>query len=807
MLKHSLRIALRILQKRKHITFIHLFGLTAGIAVFWIIIQYVSFEKSYDQFHAKADQIFRIDIDFYRDGKLVDGDAMNYPPTGPAMVNELSEVSSFVRIHPEYRKVIFSRGETRYEENRVFYVDSTMFSIFDYTFLEGSPKDALKGENKLVLTISLAEKYFGPRNIWEESPVGQLVNFNNQRDFMISAIVEDSPETTHLKFNALISFETFLKEVGDVSDAWGWNDFYTYVLTTPGTTQSGLQSKLPAFFDRHLWKDHGNEFIATPLTNIHLYSHQSDEPETNGDIAVVNALMIIAFVILIIAWINYINLSTARSEERAKEVGIRKVTGAHQAGLVLQFLSEAFMLNLIAIIFSLLIAYLTLPQMGAVLGKDLTFDLLNEPAFWVGIIALLVGGTLFSGLYPAFVLSSFTPSYILTGSAKKLGHKDLFRKGLVVFQFATAIALIIGTIIIYNQINYLQRKQLGFNLKDKIIINAPGVYNNDSIFEKRYLTFKNEIEQIADVENVTISSAIPGGNLEYEVDVTSIKLEGSSDDQYKRVWRYMMDHDFIDAYNLRVIAGHKFLKNSNTTKGILNRSATKLLGYNNPADLIGKKFKNDGQMVEIVGVVEDYHHQSAKSAFLPMVMINDIQSMLYYTVNIGPSTSINPQTVLNNIQDRWLKVHPENPFSYFFLEDRYQYQYQPDLQTGKVFLGFSIFAILITCLGLLGLSSYMVITRTKEIGIRKVLGATRGQIIYILSKDFVTLLGFSALLAVPLGYHYFNLWLEGFAFRIDISIWLLTLPVIFVALLSLLIVSAFSLRAASLNPVETLRSK
>jgi len=807
MIKHSLKIALRFLVKRKGITFIHLFGLTTGIAVFWIILQYVNFEKSYDRFHSKADQIFRIDINFYRDGAMIDGDAMNYPPTGPTMVDELSEVISFVRITPEYGKVIFKRGEALHEETKVFYADSTMFDIFDFPFVAGTPESALNGENKLVLTLSLAEKYFGARNHWKESPVGQLINFNNEKDLVVSAIIEDPPETAHLKFNALISINTFWKVVGDYSNyQWGWNDFYTYVLTTPGTTQKQLQSKLEAFVDKYKEKGHGNVFIATPLTNIHLFSHQSDEPEANGDIDIVNALMIIAFVILVIAWINYINLSTARGEERSKEVGIRKVNGAHRAGLVMQFLSESFLLNLVAIILSLVIAYLVLPMMGAILGKSLTFDMLDLPGFWFGVLALLIGGTLLSGLYPAFVLSSFTPSYVLTGSSKKLRNKDLFRKGLVTFQFIIAIALIIGTIVIYNQVNYLQNKKLGFNLTDKIIINAPGVYS-DSIFEKKYLTFKNELKQIVGVNDVTISSAIPGGNLEYEVDVVTIKLEGKNDNDYHRIWLYTVDHDFIDVYNLEVIAGYQFLANSKTTKVMVNRSASRLFGYHQPAKIIGEKFWYRNQMAEIVGVVEDYHHQSAKSAFLPMVMINDIQSMLYYTVDVHASVPTNFNTTLSNIRSSWMKVYPENPFSYFFLEDRYNYQYQADLQTGKVFFGFSLFAILITCLGLLGISSYMVIIRTKEISIRKVLGATRKQIVFLLSKDFIQLLGLAALLAIPLGYHYFNLWLEGFAFRINISGWLLILPVIFVTLVSLIIVSAFSFKAASVNPSETLRSE
>ena len=807
MLKNTLKIALRNLAKRKSITVIHLLGLTVGITVFWMIVQYVSFEKSYDRFHTKADRIYRIDINFYKDGEIIDRDAMNYPPAGPALVEELPEVIFFLRITPEYGKVIFRRDDVLFEEKKVFYADSTMFSLFDYRFIEGTAADALNGYNKLVLSLSLAEKYFGPKDDWQTSPLGQLINFNDNMDLVVSGVVEDTPENTHLKFNALISFDTFEKSIGDISNAWGWNDFYTYVLTTPEATRETLQSKMPAFVDRHKPEGHGNEFIAQPLTHIHLHSHQSDEPETNGDITIVNALMTIAFVILIIAWINYINLSTARGQERAREVGIRKVSGAKTGSLIAQFLGEAFLLNFFAIILSLLLAYLAIPYLGHVIGKEITFTLVKQPTFWLGIAALIIGGTLFSGLYPAFVLSSFNPSAVLKGSSENVRNKELLRKGLIMVQFTVAMVLIIGTMVIYNQVNYMQNKALGFDLDHKLIIDAPGIYGDDSVYKAKYLTFRNEIKQIAGIGEVTLSSAIPGGNLEFEVAVNSLRLEGK--DEYKRFWVYAIDNDFINTYKLKVIAGKDFspsLKNDKE-ESIINRSGARQFGYNNPVDIIGEKIQFYEGDYEIIGVVEDYHHQSVRNAFLPMVMVNSVEDALFYTVNLKPSVQGDVKILLDNLQSTWKKVYPENPFSYFFLEDRYNYQYQADLQIGKVFLAFSFFAILITCLGLFGLSSYMVIMRAKEIGIRKVLGASRRQIVVILSKDFMTLLVFSAIIAVPLGYYFFSLWLEDFAWHIDISVWLLGIPVILVGLLSFLTVSGLSFRAASINPVESLKDE
>jgi len=730
---------------------------------------------------------------------------MNYPPTGATLVDELTEVIDFVRITPSYGNNIFRYHDNLIEETRVFYADSTMFRIFDHPLLEGDKRTALSGPDKVVLTRSLTEKIFGPYDSWQRSPVGQVINLNNNADLLVSGIVEDPPPNTHLKFSALISFDTFENMAGDLSAVWGWNEFYTYVLTIPGTTREELQSKLPAFVDRHKEPNHGNVFKATPLTDIHLYAHQSDEPETNGNAATVNGLLIVAFIILMMAWINYINLSTARSEERSREVGIKKVNGAHKTGLVFQFLSEAFLLNLVSIILSLILAYMLLPLLAGLLPSGLVFDLPGRPEFWWGVAALLSGGTVLSGLYPAFVLSSFTPGYILNGSRRRLPGKEIFRKSLVVFQFATAVALTIGTLVIYYQVEYMQNKSAGFDMNNQVVIKAPVVYNNDSIFQQRYLNYKTELKKISGVNNVTISSAVPGGNLEYEVDVTGRQVEGKEELGYRRVWRYRVDSDFIDTYNLHLIAGRKFSDKPNSGEVVVNRSAAKLFGFNNPEDLPGKKFINLES--EIVGVVEDYHHQSVKSVYLPMIMENNVRNMEYYTVTLNPSSGANSQPVINQMQSSWEQIHPENPFSYFFLKDRIEHQYQNDWKLGEVFNGFAFLAMLITGLGLLGMSSYLVITRTKEIGIRKVLGATRSEIVAVLSKEFVYLLSIAAVLAIPLGYYVFNRWLQNYAWHIDISWGLLLVPVVLVSAISLMIVAGHSLKAANANPVDAIRNE
>ncbi len=807
MIRNYFKIAWRNLLKNKGITFIQILGLTLGIAVSLVIVQYVGFEKSFDKFHSKSDRIYRIALNFYNEGKLVDKDAMNYPLTGPTMAEELPEIESYTRITPEYEKVILKLGDAIFEENKVFYADATFFGIFDHTFIQGEPEEALKGYNKVVLTYALAKKYFGPQEKWAISPIGQTIRFNNKKDLVVSGIIKDVPKATHLKFNALISFDTFVQENPYIKNNWGWNDFVTYVLAAPGTAKAALQSKMPAFADKYKEKNHGNEFIVQPLTEIHLNSHQSDELEPAGNKDVVEALSIIAIIILIIAWINYINLSTSIGEKRAKEIGVRKVAGARRMTLIYQFLFETLLINLISIICAICIAYATLPFLGELLNIPLVFTLIEQPVFWLNIALLTFLGTVLSGFYPAFVLSSFQPVDVLKDASKKLYSKNLFRKGLITFQFATAIVLIIGTLVVHKQINYMQDKSLGFDLKQKVIISAPGVNYSDSLYKNKYQVFKNELSQIPGVGYTAMSSSVPGGNLEFECSVTGGRLEGTSNKAHTRLWAFAVDDAFIQAYDLKLLAGRAFSPNLNHDRGkiIVNESAAKSLGVDNPQDIIGKRMHNSKQ--EIIGVVKDYHHQSLRNGFLPLYMEKNPEYILYYTLNLEPSSSEHIKSILGQIQTAWKNTYPENPFSYVFLEDRYNQQYQSDVQVGKAFSWFSFFALFITCLGLFGLSSYVIMNRTREIGIRKVLGASVSQILLLLSRNYVLLLLMASIPATAIAFYITNRWLEGFVWRIEISSWQFIIPIVIVGVIALLVVNVISFTAAVTNPIKSLRSE
>ncbi len=804
MLQNYFKIAWRNLIKNKGITLIQVLGLTLGVAVSLVIVQYVMFEKSYDRFHTKSERIFRIALDFYNEGKLIDKDAMNYPLTGPVMAQDFPEVIAYTRITPEYDKVILKLGDAIFEETKVFYADPSFFDLFDYSFIQGQPTQALKGHNKVVLTQALAEKYFGPKTKWAVSPVGQTIRFNNVKDLIVSGIIEDGPKATHLKFNALISFDTFVSENPYIKNNWGWNDFITYVLTVPGTTKVALQSKMTAFANTYKEKNHGNVFVIQPLTDIHLHSHQSDELEPGRNNDIVNALGIIALIIISMAWINYINLSTSIAEKRAKEIGVRKAIGAGRITLVCQFLTETFLMNLIAVISAVCIAYVLLPYLGALLYIPLTFTLIAQPLFWLALLVLVCLGTLLSGFYPAFVLSSFRPMDVLKEASIKIYSRNFLRKGLITFQFAIAIILIVGTITVHQQINYMQRKSLGFELEKKVVINAPGIDYDTSTYQHKYKVFKNALEQISGVGLTTASSSVPGGNLEFEVAVTGVRLEGTSKKAQRRVWAFSVDEAFIDTYALKLIAGRTFSPND-TEKIIINKSAVKHLGAPTVDAIIGKKIQGSGQ--EIIGVVEDYHHQSLQHEFLPMLMVKNFDNLLYYTVNIEPSSPTHVQSVLERIKTAWKDVYPKNPFTYTFLEDRYNNQYQSDIQLFKAFSWFSFLALFITGLGLLGLSSYIVINRTKEIGVRKVMGASIRHIMFLLSKNYLFLLGLASLPAIALAFYMSNRWLEGFVWRIELELWLFVVPILIVGGIALLVVNVISFKAAVNNPIKSLRTE
>ncbi len=815
MIKNYFKVAIRNIASKRLYSLINILGLSLGLSGAMMIWQYVSFERSYDQFHEKGDRIFRLPTHFDTGGRQDGNDAMNAAPVGPALLEELPEVEAYVRVSPMYNRLVLKYGVEKFEEQKVFFADSNYFEFFDYKILYGDPSSALVDPFSLVLTKTLAENYFGPEETWKESPVGKTLRANNMINVTVTAIAEDMPENTHFKFNALISFSTFSLVSGDPSNAWEWNDFYTYILVKEPVDLTVLDRKLHAFADRHLntsdsRKEYKVYYSLQPVKDIHLHSHLGYEAEPNGDDRTVSFLLLVAIAILLIAWANYINLSTARAEERAQEVGVRKVIGADRKSLVAQFLTEAFLVNAFAIVIALFLIYCAQPFMNHLTGKELVSIFEVKKLLALTAVGVLLFGTLLSGIYPAIVLSSFKPGRTLQ-SATKGRRQGWFRRILVTFQYASSIVLIVATLIIFRQLNFMQDTDLGFNMDQKIVVNTPSVYA-DSVERQLYHAFRNTLRQSPNIDDVTASSAIPG---KYYYDLDSwggLRLEGADESMAASFMCFRIDEAFFSTYGLEIIAGKDY---SNQTSAddiaaAVNEAALPLLGLASPEEAIGKRVMMQGDRVlPIINVFRNYHHKSLRHQYEPMILwtFPPDPDPLYYTIKFNGNSTSEVTEVIAKIDQVWQEIFPDNPFSYFFFDDQFNEQYAADTRLGKIVAIFSLFAVFIACLGLLGLTSYMISVRTKEIGIRKILGASIRQIVGLLTVDFLKLVFLALVFAVPIGLYVGNSWLNNFPFRSTVQWWIFILAGGLAVGIAGLTVSIQSIRAALANPIDALKAE
>lgn len=817
MLFNYFKIIYRNLIRSKTYSLINILGLSVGLSVCLIILEYVNFEKSYDGFHPNSNNIYRVILGYESAGQT-QWDAANFAPTAPALKNDFPEVAEYVRITPEYFGIVLNYQEKVFEEKKIYYADSSFLNFFGYKLLAGDSRTALREPRSIVLSATLAEKYFGSKSDWKESPVGQLILVNNKESYTITGIMEDTPANSHLIVNALISFTTFI-EKNDPSKEWGWNDFYTYIKLSPGADYASLESKLGSFILKYKGKDSRDKMILQPIEDIHLHSNVGYELEANGSYQSVYFLSIIALIILIIAWVNYVNLSTARSENRAKEVGIRKVNGATRGEVMIQLLLEAFLMNFIAVIIALIIIQATIPLVGSLLGKPLVFSLFTDSSFLLSVGTLYVFGSFISGIYPAFILSTFKPIDVFKSAAHNIAKgKSILRQSLVVFQFIVSIGLIMGTVIIYNQLNFVKSRELGFNHDQTLVVNSPRIIENEIEFLNLYRQFKHELTKYPEIENVTISSSLPG-KLSNDMDINGpFKMIGQDDTFNKSFAVFRVDQDFLEVFKIKMAAGN-FFSNARVTTDtqligdapddfiVINRKASELLGYSNPSELIGKKIFFSGQEKEVIGVVENYHHKSLKNNVEPIVMRNRIANTKYISIRLSGNTPADLSQTIDRINTIWKATYAGSPLIYSFLNEDVNNQYQEEERFSKVFIIFSAFSILIGCLGLFGLVSYSVMIRTKEIGIRKVLGASLSSIMVLFSKEFFKLIVIAFVIGIPLAILVFDNWLENFAYRAPLSTWMFIIPICMVSLFSFASVFAQITRAALRNPVDTLKSE
>lgn len=804
MFRNYLSIAYRSLFKNKAFSLLNIFGLATGMAAFLFIIHYVRYERSYENENPNADNIFRITLDLYNGNEYVVTDCEMYPAVGSMLKEKMPEVVDFVRMFHNDGLQDIEANNKKFLEEGIYYADPSAFEMFSLNTLAGEGRTALSNPFQMLLTKSTAKKYFGSIDV-----IGEPVKIMGKL-YHVSAIIDDLPTNTHLKFNALLSHITLTKIYPNwyKEDSFNGNNEYTYLLMKPGTDLAAFNAKLHAFSVNLKDKIGDEKISAERIKDIHLLSTKSFEPEPVGNERIVNFLSLIAVFIIVIAWVNYINLSTARAVERAREVGIRKVMGSLKLQLVFQFLAEALMINMLAAVVAFIFFETALPVFRDLTGQPLPLNFASDVIFWYTFAGLLVTGSILSGLYPAFVLSSFQPSSVLKGKFKSSLHGQNLRKTLVIFQFGSTLVLLVGMVTVYLQIDHMRSQDLGMKLDQTLVIRAPFLEQSDSIIRTRREVLRTELARMHDVQRVAAAESLPGLSV-HEMNTTSnVKRVGHESESGSYNYYYSgIDADLIPTLSMQIIAGNNFQKGMKNAGGvIINEESVRRLGFRSADEAVGSKITfrdGKGQPSTIVGVVRNFYQQSPKQHHIPMLYYFD-ELGSHFTVKLK---SNNMQEVVASVQKVWHQVFPNATFHYFFLDEKYNQQYKADTQFGYVVGTFSLLAVFIACLGLFGLSAFTIVQRTKEIGIRKVLGASVLQIVHLLAIDFIKIVLIAAIVGLPFSYFAVDRWLSDYAVRIHLNVWMFMLPVIVIVLIALFTVSFQTFKTALVNPANSLKQE
>lgn len=804
MIRNYIKIAFRNFSKQKSYTLLNVVGLAIGMAASLLIFQYVKYERSFDSFHTRARDIYRMQYNGYRSGKLNFESAVAVPAAARALKDNFPEVEEFTRFLPVGGVIAYenSAGQSiSFYEQKMQFADPAVFKVFDFVLTKGNPATALEGVDKAVISERAARKYFG-----NEDPIGKQIKHNTRGHYEITGVFRDVPENSHIQFDFLLSYATLNRQTENSSEtAWGWYDFYTFFLLRPNTDVTQLQAKWDEFLIKTRkaeWDrtDEKEEFILRPLSDIHLYSHllYEAQPAQQRDGDSVYALSIIAIFILVIAWVNYINLATARSFNRANEVGVRKVMGAFRSQLIGQFLTESFILNLVAALLAILTVRLLWSPFSSLSGWKIPLEFMLAPDFWKLLGILLITGAIVSGFYPAIILSSFKPVSVLKGKVMRTSGGNVLRKSLVIFQFVASVFLISGSIIVYQQIQYMKVQDLGFTIDETLVLKGPGI--RDSLYNKKIEGFKNEVLQIPGLKSLTATTNIPGDEIFW---TTSIRRLSGSHRSGLTESHVGIDYDYVPSFGIKVIAGRSFDKDfpGDENRVVINRAMAEAFEFKDPASALGEKVNDGGDTLEIIGVLENYHQMSLKNKVAPIVF-RLTKSTSFYALKVE---SDNYKEVIASLETPWKTFFPGNPIDYFFLDQFFNKQYEKDDRFGQVFTLFTTLAIFIASLGLFGLASFMAMQRTKEIGIRKVMGSTVSGIVLLLSRSFMQPVVLANLVAWPLAWWVMNQWLQSFPYRITISPFIFLLAGGTVTLIAFVSVSSQTFRAALTKPAETLK--
>lgn len=800
------KIAIRYLLKNKLYSFINILGLAIGVASFILIMVYVNYERSYDTFEG-SENVYQVYMDALEGDVFEASDAQTANLIGPTLKQEFPEVTEQVRLY-RFDKVTFKYDEKIIEESKGSLADETYFEVFNYPLLKGDKQNALKEPNTIVLTASFAKKIFGAQDPIKKT----LSGFYSGEEVLltVTGILKDIPENTHMKTNFLISFNTYGNWFASDAEKelnWGHCNFYTYLKTDKNADKDLLKNKVIAsdFED-----DEDERYNIEPLEDIHLYSNKPYESETNGSISRIKFLTAIAFIVLLLSWLNYINLSTTKSLERAKEVGVRKVAGAQRMQLILQSLTESVVLNGIAIVIAIILTISMLSLYNNVTGKELVVQT-STIIQLLPVISFIVVGVILAGLYPAILLSGYSPSKALKGKIRTSASGLNIRKGLIVMQFLATIVLLIGTIVVTKQIDFLQKQPIGAELNQTISFHGEFLNNiSDSLVRNKCKILETELQKFPFVHSTARTQTYPGDGYDNLSSFIGVKYPNGTQDSKKIFYNYTTDSNYLDVLDIQFLAGNNFINNpkgeSNTI--IINETCMREIGIFNPNEAINKTIAFFGRDWVISGVIENYHHFGLKKRIHPMIILHGNSSnnlLVKFDKTVASTSGYNK--AIAQVEEKWKQILPQRTFSYTFLDKKFEAQYNDDKEFSAAFRMFTLLAIFIAALGLFGLTSYTCIQRKKEIGIRKVNGASIFKILKLLNIDFIKWVGIAFIIAIPIAWYTMNSWLENFALKTNLSWWIFVLAGIMALGITLLTVSWQSFMAANGNPVDVLRDE
>ncbi|MBN1225078.1 MAG: ABC transporter permease [Candidatus Aminicenantes bacterium] len=798
-----LKVTFRYFFKHKAYSLINIFGLSLGIACCILILSYIGHELSYDGYHENADNIYRIVSKRTISGKTREF-ALSLAPVGPTMVEDFPEVVDAVRFSPTVKRA-FSYEDKKFFQENVFYADPSVFNVFSFELIEGDPNTALEVPFTMVMTEKTAQKYFGI-----ESPMGKTVKWDNNFDYRITGVVKDPPPNSHFSFTVLASYSTFIKYDPRI-DSWKGSSFPTYLLLRDGTDPKEFEQKIERFNQKYLGqilKQTGEELEASlqPLKSIHLHSHLENELGANSDIKIVYAFSAIATVILLMACINFMNLATARSSKRANEVGMRKVLGANRKSLIFQFLGESFLFSLLSFALALIMVRFFLPYFVGLSGIEISLDYLKRPLLYGGLVGIVLFIGFVGGSYPAFFLSAFKPISSLRGDFHQEAKGSRFRSLLVVFQFVMSIVLIISTIVIFNQQKYMQNKDLGFNKRNLLVI---ALQNKDVRLGLESL--KNELLKIEGVANAGSSSMVPG---EMYLFNSGTYPEGFSRAEQFMMDNFFVDYSFLDTLEIDIVKGRGFSKEMTTdvTDAVMiNETAARILEWNDPLGRTIEIPSSDPDIMvkkTIIGVFKDIHQRSLYSKIDPTFIqyISNEGTVEYRARRLALRLKTGDLAgTMAKVERTWKDAFPNHPYYSFFLDDFFNSQHSSETKLGRIFRAFSVLAVVIGCLGLFGLASFTAEQRTKEIGIRKVLGSPVSAIVILLCKKFIFLVGIANLVAWPIAFYAMKKWLQNFAYPINMKLGVFLTTALLTFVVAVFTVGYQALKAALANPLESLR--